>query len=164
MKHFCLLLAISCAIATVALSCHTIDDNRIPVAPVNIVFNTSADWDIYGVAAATDHRRFIRDQRIPANFPYTATTFTGYGGILLVCDVMGAPLAYDLSCPVEAKTAVRVQIDPESLLAVCPVCGSTYDVLSLQGAPTSGIAAERGYGMRRYRVGQGQAAFKVVSY
>lgn len=153
------------AIVFIFTSCHTIDDDRIPVHPVNIVFNTIADWNVYGVAGAMDYKYFIREQRKPANFPYTANTYTGFGGILLVSDVMGNPQAYDLSCPVEAENNVRVAVDDE-MLARCPKCGSTYDVFSLQGHPVSGRATELGYGLRRYMVGPGRAnsAYMVVSF
>lgn len=158
-------IVLAAIVALIAASCHTIDDDRIPVTPVNIVFNTVADWNIYGVTGAMDYRLFIRDQRKPANFPYTAMTYTGFGGVLLVSDVMGNPQAYDLSCPVEARKDVRVEIDDE-MLAHCPKCGSTYNVFSLQGHPVGGKAAEMGYGLRHYHVGPGRdaSAYMVVSY
>lgn len=154
------------AFAVLSGGCHSIDDDRIPVAPVNIVFNTVADWNIYGVAGAMDHRSFIREKRVPSKFPYTASTYTGFGGVLLVCDVLGNPRAFDLSCPVEARQDVCVSIDEESTLACCPKCGSTYNVFSLMGHPESGPAADAGYGLRRYNVGPGRggSAYMVVSY
>jgi len=115
-------MAVAAIFAFISSACHTIDDDRIPVAPVNIVFNTVADWNIYGVAGAMDYRYFIRDLRKPSNYPYTAMTYTGFGGVLLVSDVMGNPQAYDLACPVEADKNVRVEIDDE-FLAHCPKCG-----------------------------------------
>ena len=160
-----MLTAIAAFVAIIAPGCHTIDDDRIPVMPVNIVFYTVADWNIYGVSGALDYKYFIRDLRQPSNFPYTAQTFTGFGGILLLTDVMGNAQAYDLSCPVEANKNIRVEIDDE-MLAHCPKCGSTYNVFSLQGHPVGGRAAELGYGMRRYHVGQGSdgVSYMVVSY
>ncbi|MDE6157790.1 MAG: hypothetical protein K2F78_06545, partial [Muribaculaceae bacterium] len=90
------LLAASIALTAMAgVSCHHLDDDRIPVMPVNIVFATPADWDVYGVSGALSYKRFIRELREPRNFPYTALTYTGYGGILLLCDVQGVPQAYD---------------------------------------------------------------------
>lgn len=157
------------AVAAVVLisvsACHTVDDDRIPVHPVNIVFNTVADWNVYGVSGAMDYKYFIREQRKPSKFPYTASTYTGFGGVLLLTDVMGDARAYDLSCPVEAENNVRVAIDDE-MLARCPKCGSTYDVFSLQGHPVGGRAADLGYGLRQYHVGPGRAnsAYMVVSY
>ena len=148
----------------ICAGCHTLDDDRIPVTPVNLAFTSEANWNIYGATGAMDYNIFIRDQRIPRNFPYTAATYTGFGGILLVSTVLGEPAAYDLACPVERNHDVVVAIDPESMLAECPVCHSTYDVFSLNGYPVSGIAADNGYGLRRYRVARGRVDYMLVSF
>ncbi len=147
-----------------ATACHHLDDTRIPPAPVHLVFANESDWNIYGVAGAGDYKSYIRDKRIPRDYPYTASSFTGFGGLLLVCDYLGNPLAYDLACPVECSSSIIVSVDPESRLAECPKCHSTYDVFSLNGHPLSGMAAERGYGLRRYRVGRSQLEYMLVSY
>lgn len=155
-----LLSAISLtAIIVLASSCHSLDDDRVPYAPVSIPFTTVHEWDVYGVPAALDHRRFIIQERIPSNFPYTARMSTGFGGVLLVGDVLGEPRAYDLACPVERKSTIRVAIDKETMLAECPVCHSTYDVFSLAGHPVAGKAAEDGFGLRVYHVSRGQGNF-----
>lgn len=153
-------------LATAALcSCHTIDDDRIPAVPVHIEFPTVAQWNIYGVAGATDYRYFILEKRQPSNFPYTAMSYTGYGGVLLVSDVLGNPKAFDMSCPVECKRDIRVEIDTEKMLARCPHCGSTYDVFSLAGHPVAGPAAEKAYGLRNYYVGPGRGgAYMLISF
>lgn len=146
------------------VSCHTVDDDRVPVMPVQITFISQAQWDVYGVAAAMDYRSFIRDERVPAGYHYTASTYTGFGGVLLVSDVLGNPQAYDLACPVECRRDVRVKINEDDYKAFCPKCGSTYDVFSLSGTPVSGVAAERGYGLRRYRVSPGRdlSAYMII--
>ncbi|MDE6458664.1 MAG: hypothetical protein K2L31_08735, partial [Muribaculum sp.] len=95
---------------------------------------------------------FIKADRIPADVPFTAMTFTGFGGILLVTDLTNSPLAYDLSCPVEVSPTVRVRFNPDNLEARCPQCGSVYNVCEYQGSAVSGVAYDRKYGLRRYRV------------
>lgn len=143
--------------------CNSLDDDRIPTAPVNIVFQTQHVWDAYGVGGAMQHKRFILKDRIPANFPYIATSATGFGGVLMVCDVQNNPKAFDLSCPVEARSDIRVHVDTEEMVAVCDVCKSTYDVFTLPGHPLSGPAMENGYGLKRYRVTEGSyGEFRVV--
>ena len=145
--------------------CEHLDDDRIPMEAVNIVFATPADWDVYGVAGAMSWKRFIRSERIPRDFPYTAMTYTGFGGILLLSDVLGTPQACDLACPVERKADVRVEVQPDDeFLAECPECHSRYNVFSLTGHPVSGPAADRGYALRRYRVGSMNGNYMVVSY
>ena len=157
---------IAAAAVLVCTGCDRLDNERIPVEQVNIVFQTVADWNIYGANSALTWNTFIRSERKPANFFYTAQTYTGYGGVLLVCDVLGNPQAFDLSCPVERSKDVRVFINEDNeYLAECPKCHSTYNVFSLLGHPVAGEAARQGYALRRYRVGAGRAGeYMVVSF
>lgn len=138
-------------VAVGTMSCHHLDDDRVPLMPVWLSFNSLAEWQLYGVPAAMDVRLFVKSALLPQGYPYKALDETGYGGVLLVCDVMGAPKAFDASCPVEIKRDVRVYIN-EAHEAECPVCHSTFDVFSLDGHPLSGRAASEGWGLRRYSV------------
>ena len=139
-------------------SCTTIDDDRIPSMPVNINLSTSDMWVTDGVAGYGQYRYFILALREPRNFPFTDRTLTGFGGVLLVSGTnpytleAGVPLAYDLSCPVECRQDIRVAMHAEDMysVAICPDCGSHYDVLELGGAPTEGPAKSRKLGLRRY--------------
>ena len=154
------------ALVLCAASCSRIDDKRIPSVNVNIVFSTDGMWSKYGVGGALQWKRFIKTstQRVPADFPFTVSTYTGYGGVLLVGDLYGNPVAYDLSCPYEVKPDIRIEVDDESHDAYCPVCGSTYDIYGGQGRPTSGPSAERGYGLTRYNVLTGSGLnYRVVT-
>lgn len=159
------LLAVPALLLALGLgACHRIDDQRIPPVPVWLAFSSVGEWDMYGVPGALDHRRFIKDQRQPANYPYTAASATGLGGILLCGDINGQPVAYDLACPVECRYNVRIAVDTEANVAECPVCHSTYDVFSLGGYPLSGPAAKQGYGLRRYYVHPGpRGEYRVVT-
>lgn len=154
------------AIAAVMTGCDHVDFDRIPPTNVRLSFDTEAEWTRYGTPGALDHKEFILDgsTRIPAEFPWTALTYTGYGGILLVGDISGAPYAYDLACPVEVRRDVRIQIDPATNEAVCPVCGSRYSVYNNYGSPISGEARKLKRGLRRFNVGPGMnGEFMVVS-
>lgn len=143
-----------------ATSCESTDDNRIPAYPVQILLNNPGLWDTYGVSAYGESRMFIRQTGYPSNFPFLESTYTGYGGILLIMgmDPFNAgnfvPLAYDLSCPVECKDYIRVGIDSDNLEAVCPSCGSHYDVTLSGGAPISGpaLTGTVKYALQRYNV------------
>lgn len=140
--------------------CHPVDDDRIPSFAVNISLADAGAWNTYGVSGFGTSRRFILSQglREPSGFPYAAASATGYGGVLLIVGmnpftgVADGPLAYDLACPVEMKPDVRVQVEGDLYDAVCPVCGSHYDVTMGAGAPLSGPAAAGStkYGLRRY--------------
>lgn len=146
--------------ATVS-SCHHIDDHRLPISHVNLVFQTQADWVTHGVSGAGQSKRFIIEKHIPADFFYTAAMSTGMGGILLCTDYSGQVMAYDLACPVECRADVRVSINSDNL-AECERCHSTYDVFSLYGSPRSGTALEKGYGLQRYNVYYGTGGAWLV--
>lgn len=151
---------ISAIVITLCLStgCDSIDENRIPAYPVQIVLNNPGLWNTYGVAGYGQHREFIRQTGTPANFQFLETTYTGYGGVLLIMGMNPfsagdiVPLAYDLSCPYECKENIRVAIDDETLEAICPVCGSHYDVTISGGSPTAGpaLTGTVKYALQRY--------------
>lgn len=140
-------------------SCRTVDDERIPAMPVSINLSDPGLWNTYGVAGFGLFRYFIPQLREPAGFSYNVGTATGFGGILLIGGMdpftteTNIPLAYDLACPVECDPNVRVAVDVASFEAVCPKCGSHYDVTMQGGAPVSGQAAEgkHKYGLSRYQ-------------
>lgn len=151
------------------------DDDRIPSFPVYINLASPDMWNTYGVAGYGDNKIFIKSLLEPRNFPYTEKTMTGYGGVLLVCGVnpytleAGVPMAYDLSCPVEASPEVRVRMQPVGLSAeaVCPKCGSHYDVLEQGGAPVkdSGPAYAQRLALRRFDCREGvYGGFLIINY
>lgn len=145
------------------VGCQSVDNERIPNMVVNISLSDAGVWNTYGVAGFGSHRNFIFNgtgNSQPAGFPYTSKSATGFGGVLLIEGLdpynnLGAyPLAYDLACPVERKADVRVIIDSENYVAVCPQCGSVYDVTMAAGAPIGGEAAtgKYKYALKMYRV------------
>lgn len=142
--------------ATLFCSCHHIDNHRLHVAYVNISFVTVGDWNVYGVSGAGQYRRFILQERMPAGFPYTAMSATGLGGVLLCSSYTTELIAYDMACPVECKSDIRVFVNDDNE-AECPVCGSRYDIFQLPGYPIAGPAARDGFGLQVYRVGPGSA-------
>ena len=147
--------------------CESVDHDRIPYADVHLTFHTVGDWNIYGVQGdAASYRTYIFNskERVPSNFPYTTLDRTGYGGLLLVTDVLGDLHAYDLACPYECRPNVRVSVPADELFARCPSCGSTFDIFQNRGNPMTGPAQERGYALRRYSVVSGGATeYRVVT-
>lgn len=161
MKRLISALLLSCTL----FSCEEIDDDRIPPYPVYVQFQTEADWNVYGVAGACDFKYFIKENRTPANFPWTALTETGFGGVLLVSDIHGKPHAFDLACPVEARRDVRIVVDTKQQKARCPKCHSVYDIFTNYGLPLEGEAATRKYRLRHYNVGPGfQGQHLIITY
>ena len=93
-------------ITIIATSCDGGDRDRIPAAAVRVEFANQAMWDQYGVSGSFIHRRFILNQKIPAGFPYTLSSATGYGGLMLITNEHGVPYVYDLCCPVEINSNI----------------------------------------------------------
>ena len=146
---------------------HSVDDERVPYCEVHLSFTTVAEWNLYGVKGdAADYRRYIEAAGItePAGFPYKAADHTGYSGLLLVSDVLGNLIAYDLACPYDPNPAVRLEIPEGEIFARCPKCGSTFDIYTNHGNPRSGPAADRGYALQRYSVTSGGALqYRVIT-
>lgn len=137
-------------------SCEFVDNQRIPAMPVNIELNSYGLWTTYGVHSYGAYKIFNKSSGTPSNFSYTTGTYTGYGGVLLICgyDMMtgdyNSPLVYDMACPVEVDKSVLVSIDSETYEAVCYTCGSRFNVCDAQGSPVSGKAYDLKYGMQKY--------------
>ena len=162
-----------CLAAAVVTSCETLIENRIPDMPVSGNITGHGVWNTFGVSAYGQSRDFILypGVRQPAGFPYVSASATGFGGVLLISGVdpftsETMPVAYDLSCPVERSQTVRVRVNPENYEAVCPQCGSRYDVVERGGAPLSGPALDGKYRLKNYRViyaGDIQGGYSIVN-
>lgn len=143
--------------------CQSIDNERIPNMAVNVSLAEPGIWNSYGVSGFGSHRNFIYRPGAPSQptgFFYKTGSATGFGGVLLIegmdpYNTLGVyPLAYDLACPVERNPDIRVYIDNENYVAVCPECNSTFDVTMAGGIAISGEAArvKPKYGLRAYEV------------
>lgn len=148
MKNVIRILTLALIIVS-GIGCTRIDSFRIPYYPVHIDLDNTGLWNTYGVSGVGTYRTFIRDTGVPANFPYTQLTYTGFAGVLLICDIHNEPLAYDLACPVEVSTKTRLFIN-DKLEAECPVCGSRYNVIEAYGTPIYGPATDKKFGLQRY--------------
>lgn len=166
------IIALTTLLMLITSACNSIDDDRIPPFPVTIRLSNSGLWNTYGVSGFGNYRYFIRQTREPSNFPYTEQTYTGFGGVLLIGGMdpftndTQIPLAYDLACPVECKSDVRIFIDGETFDAVCPNCKSHYDVVMAGGSPISGPAVEGShkYGLKRYScIPSAMGGYDIVS-
>jgi len=52
----------------------------------------------------------------------------GYGGLLIICNPNGGYYCYDLTCPYEVDSDIRVETNG-GMIATCPDCGSTFSQL-----------------------------------
>jgi nitrite reductase/ring-hydroxylating ferredoxin subunit len=81
---------------------------------------------------------------------------TGYGGVLVYHGLNNVATtsyyAFDISCPHEANKSVVVEVDDDKVYAVCPKCGSKYELLNGIGNPVSGPSQQEGHYLKPYRV------------
>ncbi len=81
---------------------------------------------------------------------------TGFGGILVYHGLSGsgsgAFFAFDAACPHEASTNTIVEVDEAAIYAVCPKCGSKFELLNGIGNPVEGPCAEDKQSLKQYIV------------
>ncbi len=135
--------------------CDSLDDDRV-VGTCRIDLSMIGTWSIYGVNSVGDYKYFVKEKRIPSNFAYTATTYTGNGGVLLIGTTGTGtggivPAAYEMACPYCRKHSTLIAMDAATLEAYCPVCSSRFNVLLGSGQPISGPAYNKRYSLHRYR-------------
>ena len=151
-------------------SCNHIDNKVLPSYTVRIDLGTYGVWNTYGVTGVGDYRIFSREKQLPASFPYNANTFTGFGGVLLIMGLdtstgSYAPLAFDAACPVERRPEYTLTVDPTTFDAICPKCGSHYNVLNGAGGPLSGTALSQKVGLQPYKCRQSvNGGYIITSY
>jgi len=164
-----LLLIILSALILIFPACNELDDERIPSMAVNINLSDPGLWNTYGVAGYGLSREFVKKLGLPQGFRYLERTQTGFGGVLLIGGMdpyttdTNVPLAYDLACPVERDANIRVKIDADTFEAVCPQCGSKYDVTMAGGAPVAGRALSEHYRMRMYKCIPNGMGYMIVN-
>ncbi|MDD2611387.1 MAG: hypothetical protein PHR38_01225 [Bacteroidales bacterium] len=73
----------------------------------------------------------------------------GYGGIIIVHAFDGEYYAFDLSCPVEHKSDIRIGYADQSLNCKCDSCGEEYELGFGLGTPKNHKSKEA---LRRYKV------------
>ena len=81
---------------------------------------------------------------------------TGFGGVLvyhgLSSNGTGAFFAFDAACPHEASANVIVDVDESAVYAICPKCGSKFELLNGIGNPVEGPCAEEKQALKQYVV------------
>lgn len=80
---------------------------------------------------------------------------TGFGGVLvfhgLASNGTDIFYAFDAACPHEASANVRVEVDETAVYAICPKCGSKFEVLNGFGNPVEGPCVQERQGLKRYK-------------
>jgi len=117
------------------MACNFTPQTSIPSCAVSVERNAA----VIGCLSPGDSWRLER--------PQYAVDRVGYGGIVLVKAYDGQYYAFDLSCPVEASSTIRVG-KADALMVTCPVCGETYYLGDGLGVPQKGISQ---FTLLRYR-------------
>lgn len=99
------------------ISCNDNQRSPIPDYPVNLKLDLAGEYNTFRGTSCESHT-FIT--------PTVATDRLGFGGILVCTDFWGNYCAFDLSCPYEAKSNIRIR--PDGPNAVCDSCGSQFDL------------------------------------
>jgi nitrite reductase/ring-hydroxylating ferredoxin subunit len=147
-KHttiYCLLIAL---LSIPIVGCKDNIQSSIPDYPVYLQLNLTAQYPTFKYNPL-QFLTFVKG----ISTDITANESTGFGGIV-VCTGMTFDdygnieyYAFDMACPYEVKSAVKVHPNSESNL-VCDKCGSVFDIKSGSGMPTSGPAKEF---LKKYR-------------
>jgi nitrite reductase/ring-hydroxylating ferredoxin subunit len=72
----------------------------------------------------------------------------GFGGILVIHAYDDSYYAFDLACPYEVQSTVRVEVQSD-LSAKCPQCGSRYRIIDGTGWRIEGPSEEK---LKQYHV------------
>jgi len=133
--QYCLLVLL---INLSTISCNDNYISSIPDFPVSLELNLTTTYPNF--RNSTNHY-------LTFTKPVTVSDRIGFGGILVYTGFDGEYYAFDMSCPYEAKSNIRVY--PNDLgQAVCEGCGTVFDIGYGIGNPSSGKAKEV---LKRYK-------------
>ena len=133
-------LLIICSILIISFSCK-VEENPVPM--YSVYLNLDLTFEDKELKAIPSYKEYTQK-----NINITLGERIGYGGILVVHNMLGEYKAFDRTCPYEANSSVTVEVDNEVLYAVCPKCGSKYEIGTSSGT-TSGPSK---HGLRQYSV------------
>jgi len=128
-------------------SCEKSVSNPVPDTYVNVYFNLNN----YPVGVG---------QAITISHAVSGTPSLGYddNGIIVYRNSQDEFFAYDRTCPFHVEESIAVNLSQDNLFAVCPVCGSTYQ-LFYYGFPTEGSPSE--YPLKQYRISYNQNTYDL---
>ena len=128
-----------CCLMYIFTSCTKVEDNPIPNYRVYLNLDlTFEDKDLKAIPSYKEYS--VKDINVIQG------ESVGYGGVLVVHNMLGEYQAFDRACPYEVRSNVLVEVDNEILYAVCPVCGTKFDIGTGNGSPNG---ASKFYLLRR---------------
>lgn len=143
-----------CCLCVCFFSCKT-EENPIPSYPVRLNLDlTYKDKELKAIPAYKEYTN--------QNINITLGERIGYGGVLVIHTMLGEYKAFDRACPYEANANVTVQVDEELLYAVCPKCGTKYEIglIGFGDGRPDGVGR---YGLRPYNTNRSNNNTLIVS-
>ena len=117
----------------ISFSCTQTEDNYFPSYRVNLELDLTFEDKALNEQMA--YKTYIAGQ----TSGLAESELTGFGGVLVYHGLTGIA-AYDLACPYEQKRSIRIEVDSTKLYAICPECGSTFNIWEGTGTHISGPA------------------------
>lgn len=127
---------LACLLLLTVFSCTKTIESGIPYRPVYLELDlTYQDKALKASYASKIYTQKNIDQKVEQ---------TGFGGVLvyhgLSSNGTDAYYAFDAACPYEAQSNITVAVDKDGIYAVCPKCGSKYELLNGLANPVEGPA------------------------
>lgn len=114
-------------------ACTNSEDNYFPSYRVNL------ELDLTFEDKALNEQMAYKTYILGQTSGLGASEMTGFGGVLVYHGLNGI-VAFDLACPYEQKRSIRIEVDSTKLNAVCPECGSVFNIWEGTGTYISGPA------------------------
>jgi nitrite reductase/ring-hydroxylating ferredoxin subunit len=131
MKRITLII---CCLFAFHFSCTDKYDNPIPSFPVYLYLDLT--FEDKALKAVGSYKEYTGQNINPG-----IGERIGFGGILVVHTMLDEYKAFDRACPYEAQSNITVEVDDDGLHAVCPKCGTKYDVIGFgTGTPSEGVS------------------------
>jgi nitrite reductase/ring-hydroxylating ferredoxin subunit len=124
MRRFVFMLIASFAF----LSC---GDDENPIPDMRVYLNLDLTFEDKELKAIPSFKEYT-----VKNVNLALGEAVGFGGVLVVHTMTDEYKAFDRACPFEANSTIAVAVDDVVLYAVCPRCGTKYDIGFGTGAPT----------------------------
>ena len=133
-------ILIICCILIFAFACK-VEENPIPI--VSVYLNLDLTFEDKELKAVPSYKEYTIK-----NINIGLGERAGYGGVLVVHNMLGEYRAFDRACPFEANSSVTVEVDSEVLYATCPKCGTKYEIGLSPGIPSGSSK----HSLRQYNV------------
>ena len=134
-------ILIICCLFILSLSCD-IEENPIPTTSVYL--NLDLTFEDKELKVIPSHKIYTYK-----NINTALGERAGFGGVLVIRNMLGEYKAFDMACPYEINPGIIVEVDNEILYAICPKCGTKYEIGISSGVPSGGPGK---HSLRQYNV------------